>query len=334
MAKTVLAAPQGVRPLNDRRYLKRGPILPYRGVEVLLVLLDLLVIFFGVKAAEMYHSRAKGDRLIETAKAEEAAARKAEEEMIVFRTARNESLVIAKQEQWDARHADSLRITELDTAVVRVVEDIEAVRAEYSNTQKKFIETDNAKKSAFKKRNTASGKLPPVVTQIASAELARLAIEDTIATVWPQIQQAEEAYQIALSERPEVVVPQQNSASVGTSVADGDMFATVGLGRSFLNLGKNQLGLTGHAGFGADRTTASGGGLFLNVPVIPGRASIDIGSGATYFAEEDGASDVSPYVSGTLRYQLSPKKRIFLLGDTRADGDRFWTGVGVGVGRR
>jgi hypothetical protein len=233
-----------------------------------------------------------------------------------------------------ARHADSLRITELDTAVVYVVQDIEAVRALYATTQKDFIAAENARKSAFKKRTTASGKLAPVVDEIAKAELRRLAIEDTIATVWPQIQQAEEAYQIALSERPEVVVPKQNSASVGTQMADGDLFATVGLGRSFLNVGRNQLGLSGHAGFGADRATTSGAGVFFNVPVIPGRASVDIGSGASYFAEEDGASDVSPYISGSLRYQLSQQKKIFLLGDTRADGDRFWTGVGIGVGRR
>jgi hypothetical protein len=334
MAKTTLVAPQGTRPLADRRYLKRGPVLPYRGVEVLLVLLDLLVIFFGVKAVENYHARTKGERLIANAKTEEAAARKAEEEMIVFRTARKESLEIAKQQQIEARHADSLRIAELDTAVVRVVEDIEAVRAEHSSTTKRFIDADNTKKTAFKKRDTASKKLPPVVAQIELADLHREAIEDTIATIWPQVGQAEEAYQIALSERPEVVVPQQNSASVGTQVADGDVFGTVGLGRSFLSLGKNQLGLTGHAGFGADRSTVSGAGVFLNVPVIPGRASIDIGSGATYYADEEGASDTSPYLSGGLRYQLSKQRKIFLLGDTRADKDRFWTGVGIGVGRR
>lgn len=334
MAKTVLAVPQDVRPLADRRYLKRGPVLPYRGLEVLLVILDLLVIYFGVKAVENYHARSKGERLISTAKTEEAAARKAEEEMIVFRTARKESLEIVKQEQNEGRHADSLRIAELDTAVVRVVEDIEGVRAEASKARGRFEANRAEMRTSEKKRETAAKKLPPVVVQIELAELNREAIEDTIASIWPQVQQAEEAYQIALSERPEVVVPQKNSASAGPQVAQGDLFATVGLGRSLMSFGRTQLGVTGLAGFGPDRSTVSGAGLFFNVPVIPGRASIDIGSGASYYAEEDGASQTSPYLSGSLRYQLSQQKRIFLLGDTRADLDRFWTGVGIGVGRR
>jgi hypothetical protein len=292
------------------------------------------VIVFGVKAVEMYHSRAKGERLIQEATQEEAAARKAEAEMIAFRTARKESLEVAKVAVQEARHADSLRIAELDTAVVVVVADIEGVRAEKSRVTSAFLEAEAKRKKALKDKNFAASKLPAVEAEIETARLQREAIEDTIRTQWPEIGRAEEQYQLALSERPEVVVPKTSSAAVGTQVGAGDVFATVGLGKSFLNVGNGQIGISGLAGFGPNRSTVSGGGLFYNLPVIPGRASIDIGSGASFFTEEDGESMTSPYLSGSLRYAIDPDKRIFFLGDSRVDRERLWTGVGIGIGRR
>lgn len=321
-------------PLADRRYLKRGPTVPYRGTELLLVILDLAVIFFGVKGVETYHARMKGNRLIQEAKTEEAAARKAEEEMIAFRTGRRDSLDVAKKAVQEARHADSLRIAELDTMVVLVVEDIEGVRAEYSKVVGVQNDAMKKKSKAFGDRNKAAAKIPGALAEIETALLRREAIEDTIASEWPKIAEAEHAYQVALSERPEVVVPQTSSASVGTQVASGDVFATVGLGRTFFNVGRGQFGLAGLAGFGANRTSVSGGGLFFNVPVFSQRASLDIGSGATVLVEEDGASNASPYLAGSLRYSLSKDKRLFFLGDSRVDRDRVWTGVGIGLGRR
>ncbi|MFN0152718.1 MAG: hypothetical protein ACKVU1_18600 [bacterium] len=326
--------PSATHPLADRRYLKRGPALPYRGTELLLVLLDLAVIFFGVKGVESFHAHRKGDRLISEAKTEEAAARKAEAEMIAFRTGRRDSLDVAKKGVLEARHADSLRIADLDTLVVLVVEDIEGVRAEYSRVVGRSSEATAKKSAALKDRNKAAAKLPGVQTEIELALLRREAFEDSIRTEWPKIAEAEHAYQVALSERPEVVVPQTSSASVGTQVASGDLFATVGLGRTFFNVGRGQFGLSGLAGFGANRTSVSGGGLFFNVPVFSQRASLDIGSGATVSVEEDGASSASPYLSGSLRYSLSKDKRLFFLGDSRVDRDRVWTGVGIGLGRR
>ncbi len=322
------------RPLADRRYLKKGPAVPYRGAEVLLVLLDLAVIFFGVKGVESFHSHRKGDRLIAEAKTEEAAARKAEAEMIAFRTGRRDSLDVAKHGVWEGRHADSLRVTDLDTMVVLVVEDIEGVRAEYSRVVGGEGEARSKNSKALKDRKTANGRLPGVFAEIESALLRREAIEDTIKAEWPKIAEAEHAYQVALSERPEVVVPQTSSASVGTQVASGDLFATVGLGRTFFNVGRGQFGVSGLAGFGANRTSVSGGGLFFNLPVFSQRASLDIGSGATVSVEEDGASNASPYLSGSLRYSLSKNNRLFFLGDSRVDRDRVWTGVGIGLGRR
>jgi hypothetical protein len=138
-------------------------------------------------------------------------------------------------------------------------------------------------------------------------------------------------------------VPANNSANVGTSVvlaapegesaSEGNLFSTVGLGRSFVNFGRAQLGVTASAGFGSDRTTVSGGGLFLNFPVIPDRASIDISSGASFLTQSDGTS-TSPYLSGSLRYSLMKGRRFYLVGDGRVSHDRVWTGIGLSVGRR
>jgi hypothetical protein len=320
--------------LQDRRYLKRGPKFPYRLGELLFVLFDIAMIVFGIKAVETYHASTKGNRLIQAETKRQETLRREEKEMVAFRTARRDSLKLIEAETIAARHADSLAMADLDTAIVRVVEEIGAIAAVANQKSQAFAEVGMRKNKVFRDRGSAQAKLPGALRANDGVRTQIVALADTIAIERPKIAEAERAYEFALSQQPEVVVPKTSSASVGTQVAEGDLFATVGLGRSFFNVGKGQLGLSALTGFGPERTTVSGGGLFFNLPVIPNRASLDIGSGATVLVEGDGETDASPYLAGSLRYILNRDRRLFLLGDSRVGHDRVWTGIGIGIGRR
>lgn len=343
------AAQVGARPLEDRRYLPRGPIFPYRGGEVLLLLFDLFLIFFGIKFVETIHTTTKGNRVIAEARAIEEKARKEETEMITSRTARRDSLEIIKNELVLARHADSLRIAVLDTLYEQVSADIAATAVEISNTNALLVKTQTREKKARKGADAVQVKLTSHRRTLGPVRERIAAINDTIRIERAGIVESNEALQFALSQQPDVVVPKTSSASIVTQVqtldvsgdtetgegaSRGDLLTQVSLGRAFFSMGKTQLGLKGHTGFGTDRTSLSGAGLFFNLPVIPNRASLDIGSGAAVLVEADGGTRTSPYLSGTFRYSINPKKKIFLLGDSQVSHDRLWTGVGIGLGRR
>ncbi len=335
-----------VRPLADRRYLSRGPAVPYRLGELFLLFLDLAVIFFGIKITETVYGSIKGGPLIRAEKTIQAEARKAEDEMLVTRTARRDSLKLLEESVILERHADSLRIADLDTTFNLAVAEIEAravdVQKKYADVQ----QASNTERAAKRELKTAMGKV----------EDSRKRIEErqaTIATFGPKIEEthaaireAESALAVTLSKRPEVVVPATSSAVVGTSVVlaapdpdpgesdgQGNVFSTVGLGRSFLNFGRAQFGVSASAGFGPDKTTVSGGGVFVNFPIIPDRASIDVSSGASFLTEIKGTS-TSPYLAGSLRYSLMKGRRFYLVTDGRVSHDRVWTGIGLSIGRR
>ncbi len=323
-----------IRPLSDRRYLPRGPVVPYRTAEIFLLFLDLAVIFFGIKVTEMIYSHTKGDRLIAEERAVQAAAREEETLTITTRTGKRDSLKIVEAEVLAARHADSLQIADLDTTFDLLVAAIEqgsvAVQARRADAEK----AARTERDAKKKQTGVEVKITKAEKSMAGTQGKLAAIGDSIQVAQADIGRAEQALAITLSKRPEVVVPANNSASVGTSVSQGEIFSTVGLGRSFVNFGRAQVGLTASAGFGPDRSTVSGGGLFVNLPVIPNRASVDLGTGAWILTENEGGSDTSPYLSGSLRYALRQGRRIYLMGDTRVSHDRLWTGVGLSIGRR
>lgn len=323
-----------VRPLSDRRYLPRGPLIPYRGGELLLLLMDLFVIFFGIKVVETIYASSKGNALIQTEKEVQAAARREEEEMLATRTAKRDSLKAVEEDVVSARHADSLRIADLDTLFNQVTGEIAEVAVEIQErsgeVQKAMFEVKKAdKKLKELEKSVETARTNAEKTQGEVADLG-----PGIAAAHAEIRDAEAALAVTLSKRPEVVVPATSSASVATHVSKGDLFSSVGLGRSFVNFGRAQLGLTANAGFGPDRTTVSGGGLFLNVPLIPNRASVDISSGASFLTEGSGRSDTSPFLAGTLRYAVRPGKRLYIVGDGRVSHERVWTGIGIGIGRR
>lgn len=322
-----------VRPLSDRRYLPRGPVVPYRGTELFLLFLDLAVIFFAIKTTEMIYSHTKGDRLIKTEMATQAQAREAESLMLTTRTAKRDSLRVVETQVIEARHADSLRIAELDTTFNLLVAVIEQGSVA---VQGKRAEMEKAAKALGKKK-TAQGKVEAKFVgsrkRVREGEGRVAAYADSFPLVQTEIAAAEKELAVALSKRPEVVVPATASASIGTAVSEGQVFSSVGLGKSFVNFGKTQLGLSASAGFGPERSSLSGGGLFINLPVIPNRASFDIGTGASVFTESGEGSDVSPYLSGSLRYSIRQGKRLYLMGDTRYSNDRLWTGIGLGIGR-
>jgi hypothetical protein len=300
---------------------------------VFLLILDLAVIFFGIKVTEMIYSRAKGDRLIAEERATQEKAREQESLMIATRTAKRDSLKLVEEEVLAARAADSLRMADLDTTFNLLVAAIEQGSVA---VQAKGEEMDKARKKEKAARNKHSG----LEGQIKGARLkadgfeGRIAtLEDSIKIAQADVGVAEQELAVALSKRPEVVVPKTSNATIGASVSEGNVYSTVGLGHSFVNFGRTQLGLNAGAGFGPDKSTVSGGGLFLNVPVIPNRASIDIGTGAAFLTETEGGSDASPYLSGSLRYALRQGKRFYLMGDTRLSHDQLWTGVGLSFGR-
>jgi hypothetical protein len=292
------------------------------------------VIFFGIKVTEMIYSHTKGDRLINEEKTAQAAAREQETLTIATRTAKRDSLKIVEAEVLAARHADSLQIADLDTTFNLLVAAIEQGSVA---VQAKRAETEKAQK-ALKKQRDARGKVESKITKVekgmAGTQAKIDSYADSIQVAQAEIGRAEQALAVTLSKRPEVVVPATASASVGTAVSDGQVFSGVGLGKSFVNFGRAQLGLTASAGFGPENSTLSGGGLFVNVPVIANRASVDIGTGAAFLTQNDGGSDASPYLSGSLRYALREGKRFYLLGDTRVSHDRLWTGLGLSIGRR
>ncbi len=323
-----------VRPLSDRRYLPRGPVVPYRGVEIFLLFLDLAVIFFGIKVTEMIYSHTKGDRLIAEERAVQEKAREEETLTITTRTGKRDSLKIVEAEVLAARHADSLQIAELDTTFDLLVAAIEqgavAVQAKRAESEKAW----KAERDAKKKQTAVEVKITKVEKAMAGTQGKIATLGDSIQVAQTEIGRAEQALAVTLSKRPEVVVPANNAASIGTQVAQGELFSTVGLSRSFVNFGRAQIGLTASGGFGPDRSTVSGGGLFVNLPVIPNRASLDLGTGAWILTESETGSDASPYLSGSLRYALRQGRRIYLMGDTRVSHDRLWTGVGLSVGRR
>jgi len=335
-----------LRPLSDRRYLAKGPPVPYRLGELLLLLLDLAVIFFGIKITEGIYGSVKGGPLIQAERTLQATARKEEDEMLATRTARRDSLKLVEESTLVARHADSLRIAELDTTFNQVITEIEARAVD---VQKKVVEVQQAgnterlaKKELVKAEDVAAKKKAKI--EKTRPDLATFApkIEEAHADA----REAEAALAVTLSKRPEVVVPATSSAVVGTSVVvtapepdqgekdgQGQLFSTVGLGRSFLNFGRAQLGVSASAGFGSEKTTVSGGGLFINFPIIPDRASVDVSSGASFLTDIGGTS-TSPYLAGSLRYSLMRGRRFYLVTDGRVSHDRVWTGIGLSIGRR
>lgn len=296
--------------------------------------MDLLVIFFGIKIAENIYASMKGDPLIEQEQVVQAAARTTEGEMLASRTARRDSLKAVEAEVIEARHADSLRIADLDTlfnqVTAQVAEEAVAIQAKSGDVEQ----------AAFKDRK-ARGALKSIEKKIDDARSAVTKKEQSLATIPPKIEEAhadirdaESALAVTLSKRPEVVVPATSSASVATQVSKGDVYPTLGLGRSFVNFGRAQLGLTASAGFGPERSTVSGGGVFLNIPVIPNRASLDISSGASFLTEGTGESDTSPFLAGSLRYSFREGRRLYFVTDGRVSHERVWTGIGIGIGRR
>jgi hypothetical protein len=302
--------------------------------EVLLVVMDLVIIFFGIMITESIHKSSKGSELLQIERVAQAAARKEEEEMLAVRTARRDSLKAAETELLAARHADSLRIAELDTL-------FNVVTTEIAETAVEVTEKAEVAQKAAQRAKKARNDMSAIEVKIAAANRRLDDKRKTIAEVPPKIEEtqrdlrdAEAALAVTLSKRPEVVVPATSSASVATQISKGDLYSTIGLGRSFVNFGRAQFGLTASAGFGPDRSTLSGGGLFLNIPVIPNRASFDISSGAAVLTEGTGESDTSPFLAGSLRYSLREGRRLYLVTDGRVSHDRVWTGIGIGVGRR
>lgn len=335
-----------IRPLADRRYLPKGPAVPYRLGEMLLLILDLVVIFFGIKITETVYASVKGGPLLRAESVLQATARQDEEVMLATRTARRDSLKILEAQVISERHADSLRIAELDTTFNQVVYEIEERAVDVQKKNGEVQQAEFKLKTARKELVKVEANVTAKKKNIELTRTAVAAFTPKFDLAQAELREAGAALSVTLSKRPEVVVPATSSAVLGTSVvlaapdpkegekdAQGGVFSTVGLGRSFLNVGRAQLGVSASAGFGPDKTTVSGGGVFLNLPVIPDRASLDIGSGAAFLTEISGTSS-SAYLSGSFRYSLMRGRRIYLVTDGRLSHERLWTGLGLSIGRR
>jgi hypothetical protein len=118
-------------------------------------------------------------------------------------------------------------------------------------------------------------------------------------------------------------------------VNDENTRFVVGLSHDVFSLRNLRLGVQGVLGLSSDENSSlKEGGVYLNIPLIFRRASIEVGAGLS--GQKQGALDTEydPYLSGHFRLAPIRRERFFLLGGPHLTAETVGFRLGVGIGRR
>lgn len=118
-------------------------------------------------------------------------------------------------------------------------------------------------------------------------------------------------------------------------INDEDNRFVVGLSHDVFSLQNLRLGVQGVLGLSSDETrSVKEGGVYLNIPLVFRRASIEVGAGIS--GQKQGALDTEydPYLSGHFRLAPIRRERLFLLGGPHLTPETVGFRLGLGIGRR
>jgi hypothetical protein len=115
---------------------------------------------------------------------------------------------------------------------------------------------------------------------------------------------------------------------------EADRFVA-GLSHDVFDLQNLRFGLQGVVGLSSEENTSlKEGGLYLNIPLIFRRASIEVGAGLSGTRVGAQSTQYDPYVSGHFRLAPLRRERLFLLGGPHLTGETVGFRLGLGIGRR
>ncbi len=116
---------------------------------------------------------------------------------------------------------------------------------------------------------------------------------------------------------------------------DGDQIFGVSLSGVIRQFGSINVGLSGNVALAnATNSSVKEGGVFVNIPVVFRRASIDLETGLASLTNPSGSDDMSGFLAATFRYAPIRKERFFLLGGLKYRESDPSLRLGVGFGRR
>lgn len=134
---------------------------------------------------------------------------------------------------------------------------------------------------------------------------------------------------------PISIFPPGAGLAILAELEDGDQIYGVSLSGVLKEFGQINVGLAGNVGLAqATEGSVKEGGVFVNVPLVFRRASVDFETGVTSMTDARGDDDLSHFLAATLRYAPFYRERFFLLGGLKTRDTDPSVRLGVGFGRR
>jgi hypothetical protein len=134
---------------------------------------------------------------------------------------------------------------------------------------------------------------------------------------------------------PWSIFPIRTGFMAAYEYGDQDKRFIAGLSQDLMDIQNLKLGVQGVLGLSSDNDRSlKEGGLYLNVPLIFRRASLEFGAGIQGTKEGAADTEVDPYASAQFRLAPIRSERFFLLGGPYYTGSNTAVRLGVGFGRR
>ncbi|MBU1700310.1 MAG: hypothetical protein KJ970_19045 [Candidatus Eisenbacteria bacterium] len=134
---------------------------------------------------------------------------------------------------------------------------------------------------------------------------------------------------------PWSIFPIQTGFLAAYEYGDKDQRFIAGLSQDLMDIQNLKLGIQGVLGLSSsENRSLKEGGLYLNVPLIFRRASLEFGAGIQGTTEGAGDTNVDPYASANFRLAPIRSERFFLLGGPYYTGSNTAIRLGLGFGRR
>ncbi|MBD3337371.1 MAG: hypothetical protein GF355_17805 [Candidatus Eisenbacteria bacterium] len=134
---------------------------------------------------------------------------------------------------------------------------------------------------------------------------------------------------------PWSIFPVHGGFMAAYEIGDEDNRIVAGLSHDIFDIQNLRVGLQGALGLSSqEETSLKEGGVYLNIPLIFRRASVEVGAGlqGTQVGNED--TEYDPYLSGLFRLAPMRSERFFLLGGPQLSPENVAFRLGLGIGRR
>jgi len=134
---------------------------------------------------------------------------------------------------------------------------------------------------------------------------------------------------------PWSIFPIRGGLLAAYEIGDTDRRFVVGLSHDVFDLRDLRFGLEGTVGLSSEEERSlKEGGIYLNIPLVFRRASIEVAAGISGVQEGATPTQYDPYLSGTFRLAPIRRERFFLVGGPHLTTSSTAFRLGVAFGRR